>query len=244
MRSGDCWTREQQRLVAVDQSSARSVLCFYHRGCPVVRLFSPHAQGTTTDQEETTTGWTCGIPGGKFFQGYYEQYRVKRRGSWEEELWLFEQFGYHDVTRTSFVSIHPTFRTFSYRHCNGLRQCWVAIFFDLLSPWVIKAKVKVEVYSLVSNAKRHSPDFTQLSPGHRTCSFISHLNFPGSIYRPAAISGTRIALFQHTSLHCPTRYPLTPRSRECTCGQSALPRSTTSEHNSAQPGIEPEISHL
>ena len=31
---------------------------------------------------------------------------------------------------------------------------------------------KVEVYSLISNAKRHSPDFTPLPPGHRTCSFI------------------------------------------------------------------------
>ena len=36
-------------------------------------------------------------------------------------------------------------------------------------------------YGLVSGAKRHSPDYTQLPPGHRTCSFISHLNFPGSI---------------------------------------------------------------
>ena len=42
-------------------------------------------------------------------------------------------------------------------------------------------KVNVQVYSLVSNAKRDSPDFTQLPPGHRTCSFISHLNSPGSI---------------------------------------------------------------
>ena len=48
-------------------------------------------------------------------------------------------------------------------------------------PFSVKVKVKVKVYSLVSNAKRHSPDFTQLPPGHRTCSFISHLNFPGSI---------------------------------------------------------------
>ena len=39
----------------------------------------------------------------------------------------------------------------------------------------------MHVYSLVPSAKRHSPDFTQLPPGHRTCSFISHLNSPGSI---------------------------------------------------------------
>ena len=45
----------------------------------------------------------------------------------------------------------------------------------------VKVKVKVQVYSLVSSAKRHSPNFTQLSPSHRTCSFISHLNSPWSI---------------------------------------------------------------
>ena len=86
----------------------------------------------------------------------------------------------------------------------------------------------MEVYSLVSSANRYSPDFTQLPPGHRTCSFISHLNSPGSIqpgchFRP-------MKLFKHTSLHCPIRYPLTPGSRECTCKQSALPRSTMSKH--------------
>ena len=91
-------------------------------------------------------------------------------------------------------------------------------------------RVKVEVYSLGSSAKRPSPDSTQLPPGHRTCLFISRLNSPGSI-RPGCH-------FRHTGLftrklHCPTRYPLTPGSRECTCGQTALPRSTTSEHNSA-----------
>ena len=124
----------------------------------------------------------------------------------------------------------------------------------------------MQVYSLVSSAKRHSPDFTQLSPGHRTCSFISHLNSPGA-YSPAAIF-RRTELFEHTSLHCPARYPVTPGSRDChplqpgsqhtacaetlagedgdcTCEQSALPRSTSSEHNySAQPGIEPAISRL
>ena len=36
--------------------------------------------------------------------------------------------------------------------------------------------VEVEIYSLVSSVKRCSPDFTQLVPGHTTCSFLSHLN--------------------------------------------------------------------
>ena len=51
--------------------------------------------------------------------------------------------------------------------------------------WNSKTKTRtkeVEVYSLVSTSNRYSSDFTQLPPGHRTCSFISHLNFPGSIY--------------------------------------------------------------
>ena len=105
----------------------------------------------------------------------------------------------------------------------------VAALFSATSDGLVK--VKVEVYSLVSSAKRHSPDFTPLPPGHRTCSFISRLNSPGSIQ--AGSHFWRTKLFQHTSLHCPTRYPLTPGSRECTCRQSALPRSTTSsEHNS------------
>ena len=91
-----------------------------------------------------------------------------------------------------------------------------------------KQKVKVQVYSLVSSAKCHSPDFRQLPPGHRTCSFISHLNSLGSIQ--PGWHFRHVELFKHTSLHCPTRYPLTPGSRECTCEQSALPRSTTSKH--------------
>ena len=65
-------------------------------------------------------------------------------------------------------------------------------------------KVKVQVYSLVSGAKRHSPDFTQLPSGHRTCSFISHFNSLGSIQPGCRFRRTE--LFKHTGLHCPTRY--------------------------------------
>ena len=102
-------------------------------------------------------------------------------------------------------------------------------------------KRKVKVYSLVSRAKCHSLNFTQLIlPRHRSCSYISHLNSPGSIQPGCHFRRTE--LFKHTSLHCPKRYPLTLGSRECTCGRSTLPRSTTSGHNSAQPGIEPVTS--
>ena len=82
-------------------------------------------------------------------------------------------------------------------------------------PPIIKVKVKVEVYSLISSAKRYSPDFTQLPPGHRTCSFISHLNSPGSIQPGCHFRRTE--LFKHTSFHCPSRYPLTPGSRVLYC---------------------------
>ena len=74
-----------------------------------------------------------------------------------------------------------------------------------------KVNVKVEVYSLVSSAKRHSPDFTQLPPGHRTCSFISRLSSPGSMQPGCRFRRTE--LFKHTSFHCPTRYALTPGLR-------------------------------
>ena len=101
-----------------------------------------------------------------------------------------------------------------------------------------KVEVKVQVHSLVSSAKRHSTDFTQLPSGHRTCSFISHLNSPGSIQPGCHFRLTE--LFKYTSLHCPTRYPLTPGSTDCTCEQSAFHRRM---HNvgaySAQRGSNP-----
>ena len=100
----------------------------------------------------------------------------------------------------------------------------------------------VEGYSLLSSAKHHSADFTQLPPGHRTCSFINHLNSLGSI-QPDCHFSTQ----NYSSTQAFTALPgthLLLRWAECTCGQSALPRSTMSEHNSAQPGTKPAISHL
>ena len=57
----------------------------------------------------------------------------------------------------------------------------------------IEQNMKVKVYSLVSNMKRYSPDFTQSFPGHRTCSFINHLNSPGmgGAYSSSAISSAQ-----------------------------------------------------
>ena len=59
----------------------------------------------------------------------------------------------------------------------------------LFISWCIKVKVKVEVYSLVSRTKCHSPSFTQLPTGHRTCSFIYHLTpTPEGAYSSATSS--------------------------------------------------------
>ena len=107
---------------------------------------------------------------------------------------------------------------------------------------VTEIKVKVQIYSLVSSTKRHSPDFSQLPLGHRSYLFISHTNFPGRLEPDSHFRRTE--LLKHTSLHCPTRYPLTPGSRECTHEQSAFPRSTTSEHIQRSRGTEPAISCL
>ena len=92
-----------------------------------------------------------------------------------------------------------------------------------------RIKIKVEVCSLVSSTKCHSPDFKQLPPGHWTSLFISRLNSRGEHTAQLPCWGS-MKLFKHASLHCPTRYPLTPGLRECTCEQSVLPRSTTPEH--------------
>ena len=102
-----------------------------------------------------------------------------------------------------------------------------------------KLKVKVQVYSLVSSAKCHRPDFTQLPPGHRTCSFISHLNSPGSIQPSCHFLAHGTIQTHKPSLSYQVAYPLTPGSRECTCEQSALPRNTTSEHIQRSRGSNP-----
>ena len=54
-------------------------------------------------------------------------------------------------------------------------------FSNVPAPSKTFLKVKVEVYNLASSTKHHSPNFMQLPPGHRTWSFIGHLNSPGSI---------------------------------------------------------------
>ena len=125
---------------------------------------------------------------------------------------------------------------------NSVQAAWESVSCFLHQYGEKRLKVKVEVYNLVPSAKLFSLDFTQLPSGYRSCSFIRHLNCPGSIWPGCHFRRTE--LFQYTSLDWPIRYPLTPGSRECTCGQSALNRSTTSEHPSAQPGIKPATTSL
>ena len=68
------------------------------------------------------------------------------------------------------------------------------------------------------------------------------------VHKPSQLPGEHTAwlpfrrteLFNTHKLSLSYRVPtFTFGSRECTCGQSALPMSTTSEHNSAQLEIEP-----
>ena len=70
----------------------------------------------------------------------------------------------------------------------------------------VKKKVKVQVHSLVSSAKDHSPDFTQLPNAHRTCSFIGHLNSPGSIQ--PGYHFRRMEPFKYTAFTVPPGTPL------------------------------------
>ena len=63
-------------------------------------------------------------------------------------------------------------------HCTLPTFGWNQILICLFWKW---KKVKVKVCSLVSSTMHYSSDFTQLPPGHRTCSFISYLNYRGSI---------------------------------------------------------------
>ena len=93
----------------------------------------------------------------------------------------------------------------------------------------------MQVYSLVSSALRHSPDFSQLAPGHRTCSFISHLNFPGS--KQPGCHFRRTELFEHISLHCPPgSHFLLGRESACV---SKVPKGKTSEHIQRSRGSNP-----
>ena len=104
-------------------------------------------------------------------------------------------------------------------------------------------KIKVRGESLLSGIWYEAP-FTQL---HTITPWSQDL----FIHKPSQLPGEHTGrlpfpahgTIQHTRLHCSTRYQLTPGLRECRCGRSTLPRST-SEHNSAQPAIEPAISRL
>ena len=93
----------------------------------------------------------------------------------------------------------------------------------------------MEVYSLVSSAKRHLPDFTQLPPGHRICSFI---------HKPSQLLGehtARLPFPAHRTIqtHKPSLSYQVPTltyswvERVHVWAKCLAYRSTTSQHDSA-----------
>ena len=131
------------------------------------------------------------------------------------------------------------------------KACVVCSYFlQLPASFHIKVKnVKVQLYSLVSSAKRHSPDFTELSLGHWTCSFICHnasqLSGEHTARLPFSARGTTqthkpsLSYKNLWKVLGPTKYLFTPGSRECTCELSALRRNTTSERIQPSRGSNP-----
>ena len=65
------------------------------------------------------------------------------------------------------------------RLCRTVLRAFAKSVKGVLSGIEMKKRLRVQVYSLVSSMERHSPNFTQLPPGHRTCSLMSCLNSPG-----------------------------------------------------------------
>ena len=127
-------------------------------------------------------------------------------------------------------------------HENG-KQMTITAMFNKTLQFKKKKKVKMQVYSLVSSAKRHSPDFTQLPPGHRACSYISHASqLPGehTARLPFSAHGTVQTHKPSLSYHVPT-YSWVERVH-------VWAKCLAQEHNveaySAQSWIEPGISRL
>ena len=104
-------------------------------------------------------------------------------------------------------------------------------------------KVKIEVYSLISSEGAALLTLSNYFLVTGPLSFISHLNLPRSI-QPGSHKFCHTWLITHTSLHSPIRYPLLLLLERVYLWVKALPKSTASTANSAQPVIEPMHSHL
>ena len=111
----------------------------------------------------------------------------------KDDLLFMEAMHFFDDEAFDFGG-HPWFVRW---RCLKMFQWEVGI--KLFLRDAVKVKVKVGGYSLVSSAKGHSHDFTQLPPGHRTCSSISHLNSPGSTQPGCQF--WRTELVEYTGLH-------------------------------------------
>ena len=89
------------------------------------------------------------------------------------------------------------------------------------------------VYLYSATLCKISMRFTSIFPGYRTCSFQYQLNSLGM--HTALLPSRRWKLFKHTSNHCPTKYPFTPGSRECTYRWSVLRKNTAPHRGGRDP---------
>ena len=173
--------------------------------------------------------------------GCHECVAASRQSHMDWKGWLpLDMLSSHLLVKTGVAGQFPKISQAANNNTDGLRNAsqMLASYHTIVcyktsafcNTKVRKEKVKVEVYGLVSGTKCHSPNYTQLSPGHRTCPFISHLNSPGSTQHCCHHSAGNYSNAQKPSLS----YQAPSYSwvlRVHMCGQSALPRSRISQHN-------------
>ena len=145
-------TKEQLRLVAVDLSSARCVLCFHHHGCLVVRLFLPHVSRDHYGLGRGDCYW-----GVEFLEDFFKDIvgilSVSNHPA--KGTLILDNFGHHYIAGTfiigdhlergnldleqfaaSIIDGHSTFRKLFYGHRKRDGQRSVETLFDS-SPMVI-----------------------------------------------------------------------------------------------------------
>ena len=119
-------------------------------------------------------------------------------------------------------------------HCLGMG--WAAGLHGLLIYIQFKGKqVNVEVYSLVSSAKRYSPHFT-ITPWSQDPLIHKPSQLPGEHTARLPFPAHRTIQTHKPSLSC--QVPTYSWVEGVHVWAKCLPRSTTSEHNSAQSGLQ------
>ena len=91
--------------------------------------------------------------------------------------------------------------------------------FSLVSIEIIKVKVKVQVYSLISSLKTYHPTL-HLTPGHWICSFVCHFNSTESIQSCSRFGALNLS-YTLPSLSC----SFSPESSEAFEGEVPCPRT-------------------